>query len=74
MIPDRIRRKKQTLGVLKQALAIKARRDGHMKGSMSMNTDIDSKVSWRMRMVDPQDNDEPGQHVKPPKAPWAFYI
>ena len=75
MIPDKIRRKKQSLGVLKQTLTMKARRDGHLKGSVVMNTDINSKVSWRMRLADPdQDDEEPRQQGKPPKAPWIFYI
>ena len=75
MIPDKIRRKKQTLGVLKQALTMKARRDGHMKGSVTMNTDINSKTSWRMRLADPDQGDDAlGQQLKPPKVPWLFYI
>jgi len=51
MVPDKTRRKKRVLGVLRRILAIKARRGGRMIGSLAMNTDIDSKVLWRMRMV-----------------------
>jgi hypothetical protein len=87
MIPEKTRRKKHTLGVLKRALAIKARRGGHMQNSLAMNTDIDQKVLWRVRMVDPDNDhgdnetgrrDEPGHwrpdHAEPKKTPWIFYL
>ena len=87
MIPDKTRRKKHTLGVLKRTLAIKARRDGHMQNSLTMDTDIDQKVLWRMRMVNPdndQGNDETGYRNEPGhwrpdqpeqrKTPWIFYV
>lgn len=51
MIPDKIRRRKRTFGVLKRILGIKARRDGRMRGSLLMGTDIDRKILWRARMV-----------------------
>jgi hypothetical protein len=87
MIPEKTRRKKHTLGVLKRVLAIRARRGGRMQNSLTMNTDIDQKVLWRVRMVDPDNDhgdnetghrDEPGHwrpdHAEPKKAPWKFYV
>jgi hypothetical protein len=85
MIPDKTRRKKHTLGVLKRMLAIKARRDGHMQNSLTMSTDIDQKVLWRMRMVDPHDQgyepeyrDTPGhcrlEQPEQRKVPWVFHL
>ena len=55
MIPGKIRRKKETLGVLRRITAINARRDGRMLGGVTMSSDIDRKVLWRMRMVEPDD-------------------
>jgi hypothetical protein len=79
MIPEKIRRKKQTLGVLKRAIALKARREGQILGSLAMHTDIDHKVLWRMRVSDTeQGNDAPEHWTEQPeqqkKVPWTFYI
>ena len=70
MIPSKIRRKKETLGVLRRMAAINARRDGRMLGSVTMTTDIDRKTLWRMRMVD-TDIDRTG-HPHDGHAPWSF--
>ena len=78
MIPDKARRKKQTLGVLRRMIALRARRDGRMLDGPAMNTDIDHKVLWRMRMVvqgnatPPEEWLERPEHQK--KLPWLFYI
>jgi hypothetical protein len=80
MIPDKVRRKKQTLGVLKRMLALRARRDGRMLGGPAMDTDIDHKVLWRMRMADqyqgnaalPEERLERPEHQE--KRPWLFYL
>ena len=55
MLSKNVRRKKPILGVLKRAIVIKERREGSeaMQGSVTMKSDIDSKVLWRKRMVDP---------------------
>ena len=79
MIPEKIRRKKQTLGVLKRAIALKARREGQILGSLAMHTDIDHKVLWRMRIRDAdQGNDAPEhwmeQSEQQKKVPWTFHI
>jgi hypothetical protein len=78
MIPDKVRRKKQTLGVLRRMLALRARRDGRMLGGPAMDTDIDHKVLWRMRMADQGNATPPEEGLERPghqeKRPWLFYI
>ena len=56
MIPDKIRQKKRSFGVLKRILLIRARREGRMFGRSGMDIDIDRRAIWRMRMVAPDQN------------------
>ena len=59
MLSKNVKRKKPLLGVLKRAIAIKELRDGDgaTQGSVTMQSDIDHKVLWRKRMVDPDTAD-----------------
>jgi hypothetical protein len=51
MVPDKTRRQKRVLGILKRILAIREARRGHTLGAVRMFADIDRKVFWRMRKV-----------------------
>ena len=53
MVPEKIRRRKGGLGVLKRITAIEAKRLrlGQSLGGVAMDSEIDSKLFWRMRKV-----------------------